>query len=505
MKEIINRLFFLPTIFIASLFSIHAMEEEKSKIDEEHNIVESPFSSSIHGSERVQRIEDMNYSHTTMTPTYLADSSLRNDRENYLSFSSIRNQIPTLPSIMNTQRDYYNPLQIDSDLLSRASSMLSTQTDYYNQFQTDRGLLSTSISTPNLVYTLMAGGPPPGPLENLLKYHIDLRESFERNFIRGNIQSFLGVMNDFRHIYFPSLYDLHDSRPYYNWYRNFNLEQYWEHHRLLLRPLQLFDLDGALIEINPGGALQQGQNLENVMDGERIRKTKQAIEHIYGLLKGKDTSEELCIQELQQHLEYLLKSEHYSKYFRPSNNGMNEIDNARLTLQGPAAGFPAILEEMVYITLDNDTPVTIKSLLAKSWWLITRQIKDKEQSIVKETLVKSLGQCIEDDGHRVCDVGKSQRITTALQGYIEGIKIDNFDTPPTPQTFLSAFFTPKQKEIEIVMSQTPEEQRLYAVSLFNEAMQQAQQLYNNSSREINEITRMMKDFIKCTLDFEGDL
>lgn len=449
---------------------IHAMEETP-EIEHEYK-VEITSSSSMH------RVEKNCY----------LDTLTHSSRDKYATFnnSTVDHSFLTLGSIDQPKTNYITQLRSTRD--EDTSFLPNPLKPYY------------ATMVPSSLPDLIGGSPPPDPLKELIKKHTDFREYLNRYFIRGNIQSFLAVICKFDNIYFRSLF-----LPF-NYYEEllsaslirFNLQPY---RQFLLE--SHFNLDGT---ITPIEAPHQGNDLENVMKSERINKTKQAIRYIYDLLKGKDIDEELCIQELQQYLQHLQKSDRISVFKRLSS-GMNEVANAMLALEGQASGhsYNAILTGNIYINLDDGTPVTIKSLLAKSWWLITKQFKGKQQEMIKESLIKSLGQCIEDDGHCVCDVGKSQRITTVLQGYIEGIKIDDFTTFPDPKSFISAFFTPRQKEIENVMTKTSEEQRLYAIKLLDELKQQAQQVYKDNEKENKEVVRLMKDFIQYSLDFEGDI
>jgi len=249
-------------------------------------------------------------------------------------------------------------------------------------------------------------------------------------------------------------------------------------------------------------AIAEARNLENVMNAERMAKTKVSIGLIYSLLQGKKINEEVCIQEFRLYLEHLQKGTRHASFAR--RNGMNEVDNAFYTLErsGHLEDHDSILrgDAQIYIHLEDGTPVTIKSLLAKTWWLINWQFKDKQQDVLKESLVRAIGQCIEDDGHRVCNVGKSQRITTVLQGYIEGIKTDDIEIAPEPNTFLSSFFAPKQEEIISVLEKTPDEKRLYAGQLLEEMRKAAEMVYKDAPQKIAEVMEKANDFIRLSLE-----
>ena len=46
-----------------------------------------------------------------------------------------------------------------------------------------------------------------------------------------------------------------------------------------------------------------------------------------------------------------------------------------------------------------------------------------EEDILLESLIKATGECIEEDGHLVCNWGKTQRILAIFQGYTPRIEI----------------------------------------------------------------------------------
>ncbi|HQS83441.1 MAG: hypothetical protein B7Y25_07020 [Alphaproteobacteria bacterium 16-39-46] len=347
----------------------------------------------------------------------------------------------------------------------------------------------------------MAGGRPPSPdiLKEIQRYRLseDVIHNIytDGNFVRGNIQSFL---ENIRHYMRDSMPYFRDLRPFIN--RNLS---FLDDDEARLREAQR-----AAGEVGRDFTQEDARNLENVMKAARIKRTKDSIEIIYALLSGREIDEELCIREFRLYLEHLKKGPRYASFGR--RNGMNEVDNTFFTLErlGHFGDNDSILlgDAQVYINLDDGTPVTMKSLLAKTWWLIHRQFNETQQDVLKESLVKALGQCIEDDEHRVCNVGKSQRIVTVLQGYVEGIKTDDVHISPEPNTFLSAFFSSKQEEIMVAMEETPQEKRIYARKLFREIKTTAEEVYRDTPEKMKEVLGNTMDFLRLSFEMrDADL
>ncbi len=264
---------------------------------------------------------------------------------------------------------------------------------------------------------------------------------------------------------------------------------------------QLFIGEGPAIP----AAIQNPQvDTENVMRSGRIPKTKQAIDVIYKHLKGQEISDEEMIVELITYLTNLQSSERYLSFERKGKS-MNEIDNAFTTLSGHAPGLShfSIMEDKDYIILDDKTRVSVKTLLTRVWWIITRQYKDHEQEILKESLVKALGQCIEDDKHRVCDVGKTQRIATVLQGYLEGVKIDDYaESSPDPKKFLQGFLLKLESTVIEAMKKTSAEQNAICKNILADALAEAKTCFKDAPELIDKVVSEVKTFLEDNLNFE---
>lgn len=188
----------------------------------------------------------------------------------------------------------------------------------------------------------------------------------------------------------------------------------------------------------------QTLNKENVENAGRRSRTRAGVKVIYSHVIGQNINENKLVGDVIDYLTALKNSTHYPLFIRKGHKGlqMNEVDNALRTISAPkkSGDYAAIIQGGTYLTLDHGVNMSVKGLLARVWWIITNQYQESQQELLQENLVKSLGQCIEDDDHRVCSNGKTQRIVSVLQGYIDGIEIDDCEEAPAVEAFLKVFF-----------------------------------------------------------------
>jgi len=297
-------------------------------------------------------------------------------------------------------------------------------------------------------------------------------------------------------------------------------ERLSERLRLIVRPyepLRLTDLlrldDQGVIPLQPQLELAQPfVDRENVERVDRHSKTRAAVEVIYAEMRSFPIDEKAQMDAVVAYLQELKESNHYSSYKRKymdagSDLEMNEIDNALRTICAPrmtALDFASINDGDVYLTLQDGTEMTVRGLLARSWTYILNQTEGL-QLLLKDSLVRALGQCIEDDNHRVCSNGKSQRIVTTLQGYIEGIKMDDSEAIRTINEFITVFLSNKQDKI-IEMSEKQDDERLaYARSLYQAAMESAHKYYVGSETHLKQVKEEISSFISTMLSIQDDL
>ncbi|MBP6985343.1 MAG: hypothetical protein KBB83_01980 [Alphaproteobacteria bacterium] len=181
----------------------------------------------------------------------------------------------------------------------------------------------------------------------------------------------------------------------------------------------------------------------------------------------------------------------------------DERRNALMALQdqSPAAhNFPALL-----------TDPDMRVLLAQVWReiilfqdLLNQNNTASQRATMQISLVKALGQCIEDDGHRICHPGKTRRLLTVLQGYIPGIHIDNLDNPSVVDfkaSFENELFRtlnetmPDLSDLIVMQTRNPG----YTDREFNrdigrvrqEFMRRVNSAYPANSPQIGELARLM--------------
>ncbi|MBP6985057.1 MAG: hypothetical protein KBB83_00515 [Alphaproteobacteria bacterium] len=286
---------------------------------------------------------------------------------------------------------------------------------------------------------------------------------------------------------------------------------------LSYEPLRLIDIlrldDQGVIPLQP--QLEPAQpfvDRENVERADRHNKTRAAVEAIYAEMRSFPIDEKTQMDAVVAYLQKLKASNHYSSYKRKYMDAgsaleMNEIDNALRTICAPrmtALDFASINDGDVYLTLQDGTQMTVRGLLTRSWIYILNQTEGL-QLLLKDSLVRALGQCIEDDNHRVCSNGKSQRIVTTLQGYIEGIEMDDSEAIRTINEFIAVFLSNKQDKI-IEMSEKPDDERLaYARSLYQAAMESADKYYAGSETHLKQVKEEISSFISTMLSSQDDL
>ncbi|MEN8237500.1 MAG: hypothetical protein ABFQ95_08215 [Pseudomonadota bacterium] len=249
---------------------------------------------------------------------------------------------------------------------------------------------------------------------------------------------------------------------------------------------------------------QQYVGRENVENAQRRSRTKSAVEVIFRQVQGKNIAEDELLEEVIAYIKFLQTSDRHASFTRDNSECvMNEVDNALRTINGPKKtpnDFGSILPGGHYLTLNDRTSMSIKGLLARTWWIITNQFQDDQREMLQESLVKALGQCIEDDDHRVCGNGKTQRIVSVLQGYVDGVEVDEWKSLPTVDIFLKGLFAPINEELQkVCRSDDEEERQSYAQEFYDSAMQQARQTYGDSTEHLKEVQNHIIKFASLTL------
>jgi hypothetical protein len=185
-----------------------------------------------------------------------------------------------------------------------------------------------------------------------------------------------------------------------------------------------------------------GFDPENVMNESRISLAAQSIKLLSEKLTLPSTA--TALDSLSAHLRALGQSalfdlEAQTLLRRRGSHGATELENALRTLEGQwvEGDLSPSLRSNEQFTA-QDVTFGMGDLCA---WVVAGIEQYRDQDPVKErqakanmthSLVLALAHCIEDDGHRVCGVGVSQRLLGVLQGYYDEVRID----PVTPGMLL---------------------------------------------------------------------
>jgi hypothetical protein len=167
-----------------------------------------------------------------------------------------------------------------------------------------------------------------------------------------------------------------------------------------------------------------------------------------------------------------------------------ELENFMRTLDGPRqrGDFSRSMVENPRYYLHDNQYIGLGALTARLWKFIDNyrgfETDNEEIESAKVSMrygvFRAIADCIEDDGHRVCGVGLSQRLILVAQGRCNGVHVDD---RPTPAAFLNhaalSYFKYQLKERE------PTDQEIE--TFFRETDEQSQALYGDDEFEENDI------------------
>lgn len=265
---------------------------------------------------------------------------------------------------------------------------------------------------------------------------------------------------------------------------------------------------------------------ENVMRMDRMRSAQGSIpsllRHTSSLIRADvQTHENELFNEVVVYLKSMLAQK--SK-FKRENSSMDEVSNAIYALVGPKQGrdFPNF-ESIAESTMAGSETVTMKSLLARVWLTIKTYKNEKERDNLKHSLILALGQCIEKDGHRVCSVGKTQRLLGVLQGYLDGVDIDSYksktdvkeapskaaaaekeEPKPDFKTFFKNFMITKNSEMAEIAAKPEAEHKDLLIGIVQKSVDEVVDVYGEDDEKIKSVKAEMKSFIDLTFDIEID-
>ncbi|MBS0185546.1 MAG: hypothetical protein JSS34_04300 [Proteobacteria bacterium] len=288
------------------------------------------------------------------------------------------------------------------------------------------------------------------------------------DFIKGNIQSFIASQDPLR---FPL--------------SHFPLAR--------LSSLSLLTTTFLLSEVS-----LLGEDLEEARNLVRLTQLRTSLDIFYNFLREQAIDEDLCFHEFSLFLEHLQAKK---KDFFKRNNGMNDVDNAFRVLEKlrQLEDNGILWGHKIDLTLENGTPVTKNSLLAKTWWLIQRQVDKAKQDMLKESLVHALGYCIKEDGEYLSDIEHLEKITSVLKSDIEGLITEGINNTLDPDSFLSAFFVPRRQEMRSIMEKPWEEKNAYGHQLFEAIKTEAEVIFDGVSTKKKEVEKKATEFLRISL------
>lgn len=214
---------------------------------------------------------------------------------------------------------------------------------------------------------------------------------------------------------------------------------------------------------------------ENVMEHGRISRVELAIRWLVDTYNDVPSEKE-SIRILTGISEKILKGE--------ISQDETEIVNARRTLLDPSSSgdfSKAMIENPSYIL---GLP-GVGQLAAMVWKRIhSEDYTPHVQENLRLSFVKALAHCIEEDGHRVCGVGQTQRLLQVLQGYESGIHIDR--EVVTVNQLLSALASKYQAELAQGES----------CAVFTTMLSDARATFSAQSKEYQEFEVELREFFK---------
>ena len=190
---------------------------------------------------------------------------------------------------------------------------------------------------------------------------------------------------------------------------------------------------------------------ENVMNERRIARSKAALEALYtDLTPGFNLQRQYpdIISAIEAYIQGLKLSERTSPrdpLFYGTRAGNTEIGHALFVLNGvknAARGdYDSLAENNLYTHSDSGQPYRMLGILGRVWHLINSHENEAERTNMLHSFVMALGQSFDEDGgrgpHRVCNIGKVQRLLSVLQGHFPGIEIDDVEEIPAIESVLT--------------------------------------------------------------------
>jgi hypothetical protein len=232
-----------------------------------------------------------------------------------------------------------------------------------------------------------------------------------------------------------------------------------------------------------------GVDRENVMFRASQRTVNGAIEALQSELGLVPEECRTLVRDIALHIEFLQsRPKKLPGALGRWRAGGTEIENAARTLTGE-------LEADDFSSCVQDTPESA-AVCAAVWYKIlllaqSGAVRLADRELMQYSMLMALAQCIEDDGHRVCDVGLRARAIRVLQGYSPEFTVDGLKESPTQlllqlaRTFASEYGVDEEPDTaalqEFVRTAQAEAEPLYGVhtperQLFEESLREYMRL-----------------------------
>lgn len=185
-----------------------------------------------------------------------------------------------------------------------------------------------------------------------------------------------------------------------------------------------------------------GHGSENVMGNDRISMATQSLEVLFNFASRNSIPYASLRSDkiLNKLLELKQNTSIYQRFRRTLadiHQRSNYIDDAIFAISGDLQGksfyrrsFKPFSElgNPYGHSINNYGAIEMNTLISLAYYIVTHSVElrfgsENIDELLLDSLIKNTGECVEDDGHLVCNWGKAQRILSTFQGYIPGIQI----------------------------------------------------------------------------------
>jgi hypothetical protein len=166
----------------------------------------------------------------------------------------------------------------------------------------------------------------------------------------------------------------------------------------------------------------ENANLENVMNEGHIKGVAAVVQELRTLVGKKTLPVEKVVSELDALIEKLeaQRPEVPIGLYKEREGGGDGLQRARWVLHRPKDAQMTFLSDPIEknapYKLVGGEKIGVGELVALAWAAIDTHPSAHERELMREALVSALAGCIEDDGHRVCNDGITQRLVKFFHG-----------------------------------------------------------------------------------------